>query len=74
MAQSKLYRCWFKDGSMRLIHQKDHHDAALEAQELAGLANGDMPKDVAERKRWLAACKVVRTECLTDGTEAKWKA
>lgn len=80
MAQLKIYRCWHKDGSARLVSQTDHRSAAEEAQELAGLQNADMPgrgsarDDPAERRRYLDACRVVKTECLTDGTEKRWKA
>lgn len=69
----KTFRCWYRDGSSRLVQQSDHRTAAAEAQELAQIANADMPKYVAERQRFLDACKVQRTECLTDGTEKRWK-
>lgn len=68
MAQLKIYRCWYFDGSMRLVSAKDHSTAALEAQELAGIANADMPKSSPEERRdWLVASKVKRTECLAEG-------
>lgn len=75
MAQAKVYRCWYRDGSARLVNQTSHRDAAAEAQELAGLENAPAPAitDKAETRRYLDACKVARTECLTDGTETKWK-
>ena len=67
------FRCWYKDGSARLITSHSHKNAAGEAQELAQIQNGDMPKEGDERQRFLDACKVVRTENLTDGTEKKWR-
>jgi hypothetical protein len=75
MASLKTFRCWYKDGSARLVSQMGHTEAAAEAQELAGLQNGPAPDktDRAEYARYRAACKVVKTECLSDGTESKWK-
>lgn len=69
----KTYRCWYRDGSARTIDQESHEGAAKEAQELAGLDNGPVPTDPVEKKRYLAACKVKRTECLTDGLTRNWK-
>jgi hypothetical protein len=69
-----VYRCWYRDGSARLVHDSNHKQAGLQAQELAGLANGDMPKEGHEdRQAYLDACKVVKTECLTDGSVRNWK-
>jgi hypothetical protein len=57
-----------------LVHDSNHKQAGLQAQELAGLANGDMPKEGHEdRQAYLDACKVVKTECLTDGSVRNWK-
>ena len=70
MAQLKCYRCWFRDDSAMLVTQDSHENAALEAQELAGVQNSDI-RD--QRTEYLRRCKVRRTECLTDGTEKKWK-
>lgn len=71
----KAFRCWFKDGSARLIDQADHRSAAEEAQELAHLANAPAPpKGHEDYARYRDAVRVVRTECLTDGTVTKWKA
>lgn len=83
----KMFRCWYKDGSARMVNQESHREAAGEAQELAGLANdlnstcekisrnrNMSPEErEAERRRVVDACKVIKTECLTDGTVAKWK-
>lgn len=74
MAQLKTYRCWFKDGSARLVTQEGHREAAEEAQELAHLGNAPAPpKGHEDYRRYLDACRVVKTECLTDGTVTKWK-
>ena len=71
----KTFRCWFKDGTARLITQDSHHDAAMEAQELAGLDNADIRRDDDEGRRlYYNATRVVKTECLTDGSVEKWKA
>ena len=75
MSELRCYRCWFADGSARLVDQIGHREAAEEAMELAQLANAPAPKrqDKEGWSRYLSACRVVRTECLTDGTVKKWK-
>lgn len=72
MAQNKTYRCWYRDGSARLVSAKDHRSAALEAQELAGIANAPAPakSNADEYRRYLDACKVARTECITPGDDS----
>lgn len=72
----KAFRCWYKDGSARLVDAADHATAAGEAQELATIQNAPAPdkaKSPDEYTRYLAACKVVKTGCLTDGTVSRWK-
>jgi len=69
----KAYRCWYKDGSARTLDATGHREAAGTAQELAHLENCPVPTDPVEKQRYMDACKVVRTECLTDATEKKWK-
>lgn len=75
MAQLKPFRCWFKDGSALSVDQTDHRHAAEEARELALLQNAPAPdKTHEDYPRYRDAVRVVRTECLTDGTVQKWKA
>lgn len=74
MAQTRIYRCWYKDDSARLVSQTGHREAAEEAQELAHLANAPVPpKEHEDYQRYFSACRVVKTECLSDGTVTKWK-
>lgn len=71
MAQLKPFRCWYHDGSMRLISAKDHRSAALEAQELAGIANADI-RD-SNRDEFLKRSKVKTVEEIETGRKVRYR-
>ena len=74
MVQLKIFRCWYRDGTVQLVDEKSHRQAAIFAQGLAETRQGPAPeKDGSEMARYKDAVRVRRTECLTDGTECKWK-
>lgn len=73
--EMKCFRCWYKDGSARMLDAADHRSAAGTAMELASIDNADLDRTKPEQKaEYLNRCRVIKTECLTDGSVQKWKA
>lgn len=70
MAQLKTFRCWYHDGSMRIVLDQSHRWAAVQAQELAGFQNAGIKLAPEERLR---RTKVKTVEEIDTGRKVNYK-
>jgi hypothetical protein len=70
----KTYRVWYWNDSARLVSQTSHIDAAIEAIELATVAQAPAPDHGGpEWEQYRRAVCVKRVECLEDGSKVSYK-
>lgn len=72
---TSAYRCFFADGSCRIVRASSHLDAALQAQEEAWLEAKDMPATgPVNAGRITKRIRVVKTLSLSNGDYRRWDA